>query len=143
MVTIGGNFGGALLLQSTLADGLLHWTLNTMGEDENEDENDDEEEEEDDEDEDDDEDDDEDEDEDEGDGEDVGLAGQVFVPIVDDGWGASTTCCIAACCRDAPRLTLLRCCGNTEACIDCMEEHVRRSQDWVCPMCRGDLRVDG
>lgn len=67
----------------------------------------------------------------------------LFVPIVEEGVGAGNVCCIGACCRDAPRLTWLRCCGNIEACIECMTEHVQRSRGWACPICRGDLRVYG
>ncbi len=49
-------------------------------------------------------------------------------------------CCIAACCQSPPVFTWLRCCRNEEACIHCIEEHVRRS-GWTCPMCRGDMRA--
>lgn len=49
-------------------------------------------------------------------------------------------CCIAACCQSPPVFTWLRCCRNEEACIHCIEEHVRRS-GWTCPLCRGDMRA--
>jgi hypothetical protein len=49
-------------------------------------------------------------------------------------------CCIAACCQNPPVFTWLRCCGNQEACVNCVAEHVRR-RGWTCPLCRGDMRA--
>jgi hypothetical protein len=54
--------------------------------------------------------------------------------------GDEELCCIAACCQNPPVFTWLRCCRNEEACIHCVEEHVRR-HGWSCPMCRGDMRA--
>ena len=76
-----------------------------------------------------------------------------LVPIVDltndDTSGASetqagpqeNTCCIAARCQNPPMFTWLRCCGNAEACVQCIAEHVRL-RGWSCPLCRGDLRAN-
>jgi len=56
------------------------------------------------------------------------------------GAGDEDMCCIAACCQNPPVFTWLRCCRNEEACIHCVEEHIRR-RGWACPMCRGDMRA--
>jgi hypothetical protein len=50
------------------------------------------------------------------------------------------TCCIAAVCQNPPVFTWLRCCGNEEACVHCIAEHVR-VRGWSCPLCRGDMRA--
>jgi hypothetical protein len=54
--------------------------------------------------------------------------------------GEEDMCCIAACCQNPPVFTWLRCCGNQEACVNCVAEHVRR-RGWTCPLCRGDMRT--
>jgi len=54
--------------------------------------------------------------------------------------GEEDMCCIAACCQNPPVFTWLRCCGNQEACVNCVAEHVRR-RGWTCPLCRGDMRA--
>lgn len=54
--------------------------------------------------------------------------------------GEENVCCIAACCQNPPVFTWLRCCGNQEACVNCVAEHVRR-QGWTCLLCRGNLHA--
>ena len=85
-----------------------------------------------------------------GEGGDVAAIETMLVPIIDlthDNSGASetltdpqeNTCCIAARCQSPPVFTWLRCCGNAEACVHCVAEHIRL-RGWSCPFCRGDLR---
>lgn len=84
-----------------------------------------------------------------GEGGGVAAIESALVPIVDlaqtpneagEANPQEDTCCIAARCQNPPVFTWLRCCGNSEACVHCVAEHVRL-RGWTCPLCRGELRA--